>query len=131
MTSSEYQAQKSAPATSATAIARPIAAFLMASARQRLQHGAQPLRLAAHGTSRPAGVVPRIDVEVRPREILGDEVVEEERGHDRSRESAAPAVVDVGDVAVEEPAVAAPERHAPHRVVDRLGCGEQLPGEPL
>ncbi len=58
-------------------------------------------------------------------------MVEEERGDDRSGEAAASGIVDVGDVGVEETPVVAPDRHAPHRIVERRRALEQALGELL
>ncbi|HEX7606798.1 MAG TPA: hypothetical protein VF348_08830, partial [Usitatibacter sp.] len=93
------------------------------------EHRAQPLRLAPDRAPRAARVVPREHVEVRPRDLLGNEVVEEERGDDGSRVAAPARVVDVGDLRVEEAPVVAPQRQAPDRIVECLGLRQQLRGE--
>src|SRR5258708_30753201 len=89
------------------------------------------MRLAADRAPGPARVVPRENVEVRPGDVLGDEVVEEERGDDRPGESGAPRIVDVGDVRIEEAAIVAPQRQAPHGIFELGGAREQPRGELL
>src|SRR5437868_6652809 len=72
------------------------------SGRKRGEDGAQALRFAAERAAGAGHVVPREDVEVRPCDVRGHEVVEEERRDDGAGEPAAPGIVDVDDVAVEE-----------------------------
>src|SRR5688572_11144417 len=126
MRSSELYA-RSAPSTRTPArTARTTRTRLMAGlSGERCQHRPQRLRLASEGPAGTARVVPRVDVEVRPGHVRGHEVVEEERADDRAREAAAAGVVDVGDVAVVQPPVVAPQRQPPHGVRGRLGRREQ------
>src|SRR5258706_6457230 len=93
-------------------IASAMAAFFMAkrSAREGFEHRPQPLRLAAERTARTPDVVPRVHVEVRPRDAGGDEEVEEERGADRARASPPAAVVEIGGVPLVETPIASPHR---------------------
>src|SRR5881394_2374760 len=67
----------------------------------RLEHRAQAQRLAAERAPGTAHVVPGESVEVRPGHVLGDEVIEEERGHDGARHSTSAAVVEIRDVRIE------------------------------
>ena len=93
---------------------------------QIVQQRAQRLRLAADRPARPRRVVPGEQVDVQPGQVGGHEVLQEQRGVDRTGQRAAAGVDDVGDVALDAGVVVAPERQVPQRVVQRQAAVDQL-----
>ncbi len=76
------------------------------------------MRLAAGGTSGAIGIVPGVDIQVRPSQPFGHEAAQEQRRGDAAGMAAGGGVVDIGDRAVQVAHVRPVQRHAP----ERIGC---------